>query len=363
MAVLPGTPRVDVSRVDAEYGGKVDWILDVDVSKFLGLWPGLFINLHAETQYGKSILANAGPSVLPNTPMLLPLPNCGCTEITNLTLMQGLWEGEIPLQGDKGAAVVAVGKLNIVDLLTTSFPNFGYGLEGFLNFNALYPAWPYLRFWFISQYGASVVLFNEDRGMPQVSFLVYGQDNVSDKWDISDSFSDGVGLMGLFRVFWDLGGKPGYAAVLATGGTKEYSVVDGIIWEPPSPDLPPVPELDRDEGKPWAVNPFLYQEFWHGEDGGEHERKAYLWLTGAVADKEPSFAAQRLRLRAVLQRRDQPVVASDRRPPARPQPGQAFRLRGDPRWPPGAEFLMHHPRHPGPGYAAGSETRRHTSGT
>jgi hypothetical protein len=60
--------------------------------------------------------------------------------------------------------------------------------------------------------------------MPQGGFLVYGQDNVSVKWDISDSFSDGVGLMGVFRVFWDLGGKPD------------------------------------------------------------------LWLTGAVADKEPSFA-------------------------------------------------------------------------
>ena len=125
--------------------------------------------------------------------------------------------------------------------------------------------------------------------MPQLSFLVYGQDNVSAKWDISDSFSDGVGLMGLFRVFWDLGGKPGYAAVLATGSTKEYSVVDEIVWDP-IPGYPALPDVDRDQGNPWAVNPFLYQEFWHGADGGEHERKAYLWLTGAVADKEPSFA-------------------------------------------------------------------------
>jgi len=250
----------------------------------------LFINLHAETQYGKSVFADVGPSSLPNTPMLLPLPNCDCTEITNLALMQGLWEGTIPLQEDKGAAVVVVGKFNIVDLLTTSFPNFASGLEGFLNFNALYPAWPYLRFWFISQYGASLALFNEDRGMPQVSFLVYGQDNVSAKWDISDSFSDGVGLMGLFRVFWDLGGKPGYAAVLAAGSTKEYNVADSIVWEPPFPGFPPLPSLVRDEGNPWVVNPFLYQEFWHGADGGEHERKAYLWLTGAVSDESPSFA-------------------------------------------------------------------------
>ena len=56
--------------------------------------------------------------------MLLPLPNCDCTEVTNLTLMQGLWEGAIPLQEDKGAVVLSAGMLNIVDLLTTSFPNF-----------------------------------------------------------------------------------------------------------------------------------------------------------------------------------------------------------------------------------------------
>jgi porin len=111
---------------NGRYGGKVDWILDVDVSKFMAIWPGMFINLHAETQYGKSVIADAGPSSLPNTPMLFPLPNCDCTAITNLSLMQGLWEGELPLQKDKGAAVLALGKFNISDLLTLSFPNFGY---------------------------------------------------------------------------------------------------------------------------------------------------------------------------------------------------------------------------------------------
>ena len=155
---------------------------------------------------------------------------------------------------------------------------------------ALYAAWPYLRFWFISQYGASVTLFNEDRGMPQVSFLVYGQDNVSDKWDISDSFSDGVGLMGTVRAFWDLGDKMGYLSLLAAGSTKKYSVVDDIVWHPPAPGRPPFPSAVREEGNPWVVNTFLYQEFWRGADGGKHERKAYLWLSAAVADESPSFA-------------------------------------------------------------------------
>jgi hypothetical protein len=128
--------------------------------------------------------------------------------------------------------------------------------------------------------------------MPQVSFLVYGQDNVSDSWDISDSFSDGVGLMGFVRTFWDLGDKMGYLAVLASGSTKEHSVIDDIVFEPPFPGFPPTPpdlSVEREEGNPWVVNMFLYQEFWRGADKGKHERKAYLWLAGAISDKLPSF--------------------------------------------------------------------------
>ena len=284
----PATDRRIAGALISQYAQYVDPLY------FPGFYSTIYskfkgdIEKYLDHLYGKSVFTDVGPSALPSTPMLLPLPNCDCTEVTNLTLTQGLWEGAIPLQEDKGAVVLSAGMLNIVDLLTTSFPNFASGLEGFLNYNALYPAWPYLRFWFLSQYGASVALFNEDRGMPQVSFLVYGQDNVSDKWDISDSFSDGVGLSGFFRVFWDWGDLQGYAAVLASGSTKEYSVIDEIVWEPRPPGVDP--SLEREEGNPWQVSPFLYQEIWRGEDGGEHERKAYLWLTGALADKSPSFA-------------------------------------------------------------------------
>ena len=77
---------------------------------------------------------------------------------------------------------------------------------------------------------------------------------MSDRWDISDSFSDGVGLMGLFRVFWELGGKPGYAAVLVSGSTREYSVVDEIVWDP-IPGFPALPDVERDEGNPLGRQP------------------------------------------------------------------------------------------------------------
>jgi carbohydrate-selective porin OprB len=54
--------------------------------------------------------------------------------------------------------------------------------------------------------------------------------------------------------------------------------------------LPPRPSLNVETGNPWAVSPFLYQEFWHGDEGASGDRKAYVWLTASVSDKAPSFS-------------------------------------------------------------------------
>lgn len=268
-----------------EYGGTVDWFLDVDLTKLVGLWPGLSINLHANTRYGDSIQPNAGLTVLPNTAMLLPLPDpFNGTEVTGLTLTQGLWQGKLPVFDNNAVAAVSVGKLNIVDLLTNVLPNLGHGLEGFLNVNAMFPAWNWFRFAFPSQYGAGLFLFNTDNDLAQAGFVAFGQDNVSTTWDISDSFDDGVGMIGFARVFWKLVNEPGYVLVVAGGSTKKYSVIDAIDFDPISGM--PRPELKRDQ--PWAVTTFLSQDFWHGASG--EGRKAYAMLSGSVSDDSPSFA-------------------------------------------------------------------------
>jgi len=268
-----------------EYGGTVDWFLDVDLTKFVGLWPGLSINLHANTRFGDSIQPNAGLTVLPNAPMLLPLPDpFNGTDVTGLTITQGLWEGKLPVFDNNAVAAVSVGKFNIIDLLTNVLPNIGHGLDGFLNVNAMYPAWNWFRFAFPSQYGAGLFLINTDNNLAQAGFVTIGQDNVSTSWDISDSFSDGVGFIGFGRVFWDIAEEPGYVLVQAGGSSKKYGVVDAVDFDPISGI--PRPEIKR--GRPWVVTTFLSQDFWHGAGG--KGRKAYALVSGSVSNDSSSFA-------------------------------------------------------------------------
>ena len=56
---------------DVTDGGKLDYRLSIDGQK-LGLWPGFFVTMHAELQYGDNVLSDAGGLSLPNTAMLYP---------------------------------------------------------------------------------------------------------------------------------------------------------------------------------------------------------------------------------------------------------------------------------------------------
>ena len=111
-------------NTNSEYGGKLDYILNVDGQK-LGLWPGFFVTMHAELQYGDNVLSDAGGLSLPNTAMLYPLPGYDDVAMTGLLFQQAL---------SKNFALAA-GKINIVDLWTMIYPEAGYGLEGFMNIN------------------------------------------------------------------------------------------------------------------------------------------------------------------------------------------------------------------------------------
>ena len=70
--------------------------------------------MHAETQYGKAIIEQAGFFALPNTNMDYPLPGQTGTSVTGLLFMQEL---------NKKVSLV-LGKINILDLWTMIYPHF-----------------------------------------------------------------------------------------------------------------------------------------------------------------------------------------------------------------------------------------------
>ena len=75
----------------SETWGNIDYTLNVDTQK-LGLWPGGFLNVSADTGFGTNIFRNSGAIVPVDTAALLPAPSDRTTALTNATFMQFLSE-------------------------------------------------------------------------------------------------------------------------------------------------------------------------------------------------------------------------------------------------------------------------------
>lgn len=108
------------------YGGKLDYLFNVDGGK-LGLWQGLFVNLHAETRYGQSTNEIDGLIAPSNLSLNFPEPDASITSITGVKITQALSE----------SFALYLGKINTLDEYPLRYsPGLGTnkpGLEGFMN--------------------------------------------------------------------------------------------------------------------------------------------------------------------------------------------------------------------------------------
>jgi porin len=113
-------------RTGGETWGNVDYTLNVDTQK-LGLWPGGFLMLSADTGFGTNLFSNSGALVPVNTAALLPAPNDHTTALTNATFMQFLSE----------KFGLAIGKFNTLALAKQEF--YGDYSTQFLNAAFVFP--------------------------------------------------------------------------------------------------------------------------------------------------------------------------------------------------------------------------------
>jgi porin len=262
-----------------EYGGTVDYRLNVDAGKLFGA-EGLSFDLHARTRFGRDVNTKAGPLVLENTGMLMPLPgDYEGTDITGLTVNQMFPVGEDHL------GQFTLGKLDVLDAVTLFFPSVGYGQEGFWNVNSMVTALP----WFgavngLSLYGGWLASINEEYQMGQSAILVTGTQNVTTEWSsVSDSFDD-VWIAAFHRFLWKWDDKTGYFMVFAGYSTRSQSSNDphDFVF------IPGQGIESTDEKEPWDVALYLYQDFWHAE--GDPSRKANFMIGGTVGPDNPQFA-------------------------------------------------------------------------
>jgi porin len=265
---------------NSEYGGTMDYRVNVDTNKLFGTWKGFSVNMHARTRFGQDIIADPGSLVLPNGGMMMPSPgDYHGTDITGLMVSQSF-----TLFG--GPASVTLGKLDAIDMVTGFFPNVAYGQEGFWNVNALASNMP----WFgavqgLSLYGGEGVTINQEYKMAQSGVLFTGTTNVATHWgSISDAFEDGVWLAGFHRFFWKMDDKPGYFMVFGGYSTKEQASNDPHDFI----NIPGQGIVSTDQKKPWDVALYVYQEFWQAE--GDANRKATFFTGATVGPDNPQFA-------------------------------------------------------------------------
>jgi porin len=175
------TPQVVMSggrNTGGDFWGNVDYTLNVDTQK-LGLWPGGFFKVSADTGFGSNVFRDASTLVPVNTAALLPAPDDRTTALTNATLTQFL----SPQFG------LIAGKINLLDAGETEF--YGDYSTQFLNTAFNFPIT--LALLPLSTFGGGVVVLPREDII--LSALAIGPNGAPINNDVGQAFN-GVTIVG-----------------------------------------------------------------------------------------------------------------------------------------------------------------------
>ena len=159
----------------AAFWGNADYTLTVDTGK-LGLWPGGFLKVWADSGFGSNVFQDSGAIVPVNTPALLPAPDDQTTALVNATFTQFL----SPTVG------LFAGKVGTLDLMTGEFA--GNYRTQFLNTGLAFPM--NLAMVPLSAYGGGLIVLPWES--LALSAMVLDPSGTPTNNDLSEAFADGV---------------------------------------------------------------------------------------------------------------------------------------------------------------------------
>ena len=197
-----------------KYGGRGDLTFNVDTQK-LGLWPGGFLTVEVEGNFGESVNNLTGALLPVNTNQMFPLPTGNNLDVVNVSFMQFF----CPYAG------VFFGKFATITPTSGDMNEFAHGkgdtqfMNSSLNFNpAMLMAVPY------STLGAGLlVLPTKDMKEASVSLMVLqanGQPNTS---GFSDLHWNELSFVGEGRVRTDFFGLTGHQLVGGLYSNKTFN--------------------------------------------------------------------------------------------------------------------------------------------
>jgi porin len=277
----------------AEAWGNVDYTLNVDTDK-LGLWPGGFFMVQADTGFGTNLFAKSDALVPVNTAALFPAPNDRTTVLTNATFMQFLSE----------QFGVVIGKFNTLTAGKQEF--YGDYSTQFLNAAFVFPMT--LEQVPLSAYGGGVI------GLPTenivLSVLVLDPNGTATSNSFNDVFNKGAMIIGSGQLTFKPFGLLGHQNVgFSWSNADRYSLEQDpsnllrLLLQTRFPRLAdPGPILEQilerffpgllvptvppnRESSSWSVSYALDQYLWQPK--GDDKHGIGFFLSAGVSDGNP----------------------------------------------------------------------------
>jgi porin len=209
------------------YGGHAEYRLNVDTGK-LGLWPGGFLSLLGESQFGSYLQGKQTGALLPpNAAALYPIPFDDTTTLTSVVFTQflakwfGIYLGKLDtFSGDMNA---------FAHEWKTQFMNTGFGPNP-----VLFNTFPY------STLGAGVILLPTDA--VQFTLTAGSPGGTANSAGFDDLFAEGVVLDAELRVGIKPFGLPGHQLI---GGIYSSQTFTSLAQDPRQ--AIPIEEIIRGE--------------------------------------------------------------------------------------------------------------------
>jgi porin len=188
----------------AKFWGNADYTLNVDTGK-LGLWPGGFFKISADSGFGDSVLGDSGALLPVNTAALLPRPNDPTTALMHATFTQFL----SPKFG------VFAGKIFTLDAGVGEFA--GDYRTQFMNTGLVIPA--SFALVPISAFGGGIVVLPLENVV--LSALALDPSGTPTNNDVSEAFADGATVLASAKVTIKPFGLVGHQSLGGMWSNKE----------------------------------------------------------------------------------------------------------------------------------------------
>lgn len=197
------------------YGDKLDLMVNMDMGK-LGFCEGGQLQIHAvDWQLGQNAIVDATGLAPVNTAMLLPKVGEPAFAMTSIQYTQALG----------GGYLVTAGRINMLDLWATFYPEYGRGLDGFMNLSMMLPMNVVPSLPLVTN-GAGIIKAGE-RGVESALLVFESQQSPT---TVGLDFPNGVTIVGAVRKYTNFMCQPGSHTLIGVYATGEYTSYDTSGW-------------------------------------------------------------------------------------------------------------------------------------